>query len=142
MHLNTAPVRPSPVTQGWIEAQCAHCRSVILIREEAAYTPECTGCRRSHAENEARKLLADVNALIRGTGVFNVLSQADRQEQINQLGVMATAKLASDEAPAIGPALFVASESIPESVRAEVFDASSDADESPEYGDDFNGGTY
>ena len=129
MTLIALPPLPRPVFTGWIEAQCAHCRSVILIREEAAYTPECTGCRRSFAENEARKLVGDVNDLILGRGVFNVLTQAERQEQIDQLGVLASAKIAADEAPAIGPRLFVATESIPESVKAEVFDSSSDADE-------------
>jgi predicted nucleic acid-binding protein len=47
--------------------------------------PCCTTCRRSHAEHEARRLLADVRELANGTGVFAEVPESERREQIRAL---------------------------------------------------------
>ena len=133
------PPLPRPPFAGWIEAQCCQCRCIILVQESGCYVPTCTACRRGQAEFEARKLITGLNDLLTGRDVFNVIPQDQRQQLLNTLCIPATAKVAVDEAPAIGPALFVATESIPAELRDEVMDTRSDADEAPEYDADFGG---
>ncbi len=92
--------RPRKVPSGWVSLPCSQCQASIIVRD-AAYTPICTACRRGEAEREACKLAHAVDDLIRGDGEFNVLTQAERQEQINRLGIAATAKSTPDNAPVL-----------------------------------------
>lgn len=94
-----APRRSRQIPAGWVEYPCSQCQAVIVVLEHAAYAPICRQCRRGEAEREATKLTSAVNDLINGTGEFNILTQSERQERLQILGIDAPAKVSADDAP-------------------------------------------
>jgi predicted Zn-dependent protease with MMP-like domain len=80
---------PSPastfIPAGYVEARCIGCGSAIVVPAGFDASPCCIACKRSHAEHEARRLLADVRDLANGTGVFADVPEEERREQCRQL---------------------------------------------------------
>ena len=80
---STSPAS-KPISAFSVQARCPGCGSAILVNG-TNIVPCCTACRRSQAEHEARRLLADVRELAHGTGVFAEVPESERREQIRAL---------------------------------------------------------
>ena len=80
---STSPAS-KPISADSEQARCSGCGSAILVNGMNV-APCCTACRRSQAEHEARRLLADVRELANGTGVFAEVPESERREQIRAL---------------------------------------------------------
>lgn len=66
------------------QARCPGCGTLVPAGSDSIVSC-CTTCRRSQAENEVRRLLADARDLRDGTGIFAGLTAEERREQLQQL---------------------------------------------------------
>ena len=80
---STSPAS-KPIPTDAEQTRCPGCGSAILVNGMNVASC-CTACRRSQAEHEARRLLADVRELANGTGVFAEVPESERREQIRAL---------------------------------------------------------
>lgn len=79
---SSAPVS-NPITPAE-QVRCPGCGTLIPAGSDSVRSC-CTACRRSQAENEARRLLADACDLRDGTGIFAGLTIEERREQLRAL---------------------------------------------------------
>lgn len=75
--------RAAPSTAAVKSVVCFSCHSRFDMPADSwAVFPTCSTCRRSQAEHEARKLVADYIALREGSGIFADLRAEERAEQL------------------------------------------------------------
>lgn len=81
--------RPSRLP-GYVESPCDGCGCLLDVPSHAEAL--CQGCRRQRAQDAARLLAGAIDDLVMGDGVFEGMLQSERQEQLNALGVLCTAR--------------------------------------------------
>ncbi len=96
------PAVPSNVPAGFQEAICYACSAAILVDANTHESPICVACQRSNASNDAHRLLLDVKRLVKGEEPFDILTPAERAEQLLQL-VGEAADGIADRLPAAAP---------------------------------------
>lgn len=84
--------RTRNVPAGFEESICTDCGNPIWINSRTHESPVCSGCRRARGEFEARKLREEVRLLIAGDEPYDGLTLAERQEQLDELGITEKAR--------------------------------------------------
>lgn len=72
------------IPAGYVESACMECGAAIAVPFGNPF-PCCESCKRSNAQAEAMRLLADAKDLRDGRGIFAGLTADERQEQLRQL---------------------------------------------------------
>ena len=69
----------SPTVLVPCDHQCGHS---VRLPADSNSVPTCERCRKSDAWSNAQSTIADVKAIVAGTGVFGLLSVEERAEQL------------------------------------------------------------
>ena len=77
------PVMP----RGFVCLPCDGCQNSLCVREGTPVPVFCSACRRANAEAAAYQAVRDIEDLIRGRGVFAILTKEERAEQLRQFGI-------------------------------------------------------
>lgn len=81
----TSTIRIPPVRRELSNADCGGCGTPLLV-PPGEYAV-CNECREQDIRAKARELVGEVRALQQGLPPYNELSPAEREEQLQQLGI-------------------------------------------------------